>query len=228
MKLSQAVVVITGGTKGLGKSLAEGFLKQGAQVVVSARSVVGGGENGNPQAWYISGDVTKETDIQHLADEVVDRYGQIDIWINNAGIWLPKMPIATVDMEQAHAMMEVNLFGTVYGSRVALAQMSVQNHGTILNIISNSALSGRPYSALYCASKFAADGFTKSLRLEAKDQNIQVLAVYPGGIKTHLFDAAKPENYDAYMEPEVVVTAIVNNLLTENPVEELILERPNK
>ena len=74
--------------------------------------------------------------VEKLADFVVKKFGQIDIWINNAGIWLPHLPIEETNWKRAHDLMEVNLFGTVYGSKVALAEMKKKNFGIIINIVS--------------------------------------------------------------------------------------------
>jgi short-subunit dehydrogenase len=91
--------------------------------------------------------------------------------------------------------------------------------------LSTSALEGRPGSSGYCASKWAAVGFTKSLRLEVESAGIKVLAIYPGGMKTNLFDEEKSKNYESYMEPDFVAGKIIENLKKESPEEELVLRR---
>ena len=228
MEIKDKVVVITGSSKGLGKSLAYAFTEKGAKVVVNARNknelIEVASDIG---ALPVVADVTKEKEVLVLADAVIDKYGRIDIWINNAGIWMPHVPIEEMDWKRVHELMEVNLFGTIYGSKAALVQMRKQGSGVIVNIISTSGLQGRPDSSGYCASKYAARGFTESLRVEAKNSNIKVIAVYPGGMKTHLFDEKKPDDIDKYMEPEFVADKIIQNLMQENPKEELIVRRPS-
>lgn len=118
------------------------------------------------------------------------------------------------------------MFGTIYGSKAALIQMKKQNSGTIVNILSTSALEGRLGSSGYGASKYAALGFTKSLRLEGDESGVKTVAVYPGGMQTHLFDEQRPENYDQYMDPKIVAEKVVANLEQEDPEEELIIKRP--
>mgnify|MGYP001608494066 CR=1 FL=1 len=228
MKIQYKVVVITGSSKGLGKSLAYVFAKEGAKVVVNARSKDELMEAAKDiGAFPVVADVTKEREVLALADAVIDKYGRIDIWINNAGIWMPHGPLEEMDWRRVHELMEVNLFGTIYGSKAALVQMRKQGPGIIVNIISTSGLEGRPDSSGYCASKYAARGFTESLRAEAKNSNIKVIAVYPGGMKTHLFDQQKPDDVDKYMEPEFVADKIIQNILQANPEEELIIKRPS-
>ena len=223
MDLKNKVVVIIGGSKGLGKVLALCFLKNGSKVVVCSRE----GEFKNLKNGIIGvkADVTKENEIEALAKKVINDFGKIDIWVNNAGIWLPHKPIEETDWKRAHDLMEVNLFGTVYGSKIALAQMRKQNFGLIVNIISTSGLNGKINETAYCASKFAATGFTQSLAKEVDGKKIKVLGVYPGGMQTNLFDESKPKNYIELMDPNFVAEKIVNNLLEKKPVEELIIKR---
>ncbi len=226
MELNNKVVVITGGSSGLGKELAIALKNEGCKVVISSSN---GSELSKTASEVkvaaIKADVTKEGEVEKLGKFAVEKFGRIDIWINNAGIWIPHCPIEELDMKRVHQMIEVNLFGTVYGSRVALIQMKKQGYGTIINIISTSALIGRPGSAGYCASKYAADGFTKSLRLELEPANIKVISIYPGGMKTNLFRGQKPLDYDNYMEPSYVAGRIIENLKKKNPKKELIIKK---
>lgn len=122
-------------------------------------------------------------------------------------------------------MMDVNLFGVIYGTQAVLPHMQRRKRGVIINILSTSALTGRANSAAYCASKYAATGFTKSLRLETAAQNISVIGVYPGGMRTHFFDEQKPAEYDRYMDPAYVARRIITNLKRAQPREELIIKR---
>ncbi|MFH1608503.1 MAG: SDR family oxidoreductase [Patescibacteria group bacterium] len=224
MNLENKVVVITGGTKGLGKAMAVSFLKNNAKVIVCSKSKK---DFKNLEIGIVGkkADVTKEKELKKLADFVVKKFGQIDIWINNAGIWLPHLPIEETNWRRAHDLIEVNLFGTVYGSKIVLAQMKKQNFGYIVNIISTSALEGKINETAYCASKFAVDGFTKSLMKEVDGKNIKVLGVYPGGMRTNLFDEKIPENYNDFMDPNFVADKIIENLKKENPELELIIKR---
>ncbi|MDP2650710.1 MAG: SDR family oxidoreductase [bacterium] len=227
MKIQDKVVVITGSSKGLGKSLACAFAGKGAKVVVNARNKDELMEVVNViDAFPVVANVTKEKEVLALTDAVIDKYSRIDIWINNAGIWMPHVSIEEMDWKRVHELMEVNLFGTIYGSKAALIQMRKQGSGVIVNIISTSGLQGRPDSSGYCASKYAARGFTESLRAETVNSNIKVIAAYPGGMKTHLFDEQKPSDIDSYMEPEFVADKIIQNLMQDNPEEELIVRRP--
>jgi len=226
MELKNKIVVITGGTKGLGKALALSFLKENAKVIICAQN-----EDeliNTPKGILgIRADVTKESDLKNLVEITIEKFKEIDIWINNAGIWLPHLPIEETDWKRAHDLIEVNLFGTVYGSKIALAQMRKQNFGTIVNIISTSGLEGKINETAYCASKFAVNGFTESLKKEVDGKKIKVISIYPGGMQTNLFDEKKPENYNEYMDPLFVAEKIIENLKKETSEEKLIIKRNN-
>ena len=225
MQLNKKVIVITGASKGLGKALAEAALREGSRVVRSARTIPRGISRHTPNEAWIRADVTKPSDMNRLAQSAVKMFGRIDIWINNAGTRIPHGPIENINIPRMHQMMEVNLFGILFGSRAALVHMKRRRQGTIINILSTSALNGRANSAAYCASKYAATGFTKSLRLEVASKKISVIGVYPGGMRTHFFDEQKPADYDAYMDPAYVAQRTIANLKRANPQEELIIKR---
>ncbi len=225
--MKDKAVVITGSSRGLGAVLARQLGAKGAKVVVSSAHHI---EELQKLAQEIKGlavvtDVTKEEDLQALAQKAVAEFGRIDVWINNAGIWLEESPIEAVDIAEFRRVMDVNLFGSVFGTRVALVQMKGQGGGVIVNIVSSAALRGRNLIAPYATSKWALRGFTDSVREENRDTNIKIIGVYPGGIKTHLFDGMEPAELADYMSPESVAEKIIANLEQENPQEELIMKR---
>ncbi|MFH1276123.1 MAG: SDR family oxidoreductase [Candidatus Woesearchaeota archaeon] len=225
MDLKNKVVIITGGSKGLGKQLALDLTKEGCKVVINSRSTKNL-ENAAKEigAVSIAGDITNEEQVKNLAHETIIKFGGIDIWINNAGIWLPHCNIEEMDMKKVHEMLEVNLFGTIYGSKYALIEMKKKGEGTIINILTTSALEGRAKSSGYGASKFAAMGFTNSLRKEAPQ--LKVISVFPGGMQTHFFDEKMPDNYGDFMNTSYVSKLIIENLKKDDPEEEQIIKRP--
>lgn len=225
MNLKDKIVVITGAASGLGRALAKEFKKREAKLVL--------GDCNKSElekvaaflaAFEVLVDVRDEKQVQNLASKAIEKFGRIDIWINNAGIWVPHSPVLEQDIKKLREMIEVNFFGLVYGSREALKAMENRGGGIIVQIISIRALDPRPNETGYVASKFAADGFTKSLRLELKPKNILVIAVYPAGIQTNLFGNNLPESYSNYMKSEYVADLIVKNLEKDVPKEELIIE----
>lgn len=227
MELKNKNVVITGGGRGLGKSLAKALKEAGANVVIvsnSKETLEKTAEELGVKSMEL--DVRNEKDVQKTVEKIIEEFGQVDVWINNAGIWTDHQPIEDIDWhDDVHNIFEVNFFGLVYGSKAALLQMRKQGGGMIINILSTSALSGRFHSSSYCASKFAASGFTKSLKLEAEPDGIEVVGVYPGGMKTDLFRNNIPENYDEYMSSDEVAKKIVGNLSKDKPDEEQVIKR---
>lgn len=226
MELKDKVVVITGGTKGFGKAMALLFLKEKAKVVICSHNK----EETETVAKEIGAlgiyaDVTKEEDLTNLAEQTLQQYGRLDIWINNAGIWAPHDFVENFDMQKIKKIFDVNTIGTINGSRVALRFMKKINFGTIINIISTSALSGRPMSSIYSASKWAVNGFTKSIREENKDKSILILSIFPGGMKTSMYAENEPNDLDKYMDTKDVAKKVIENLKKEKPEEELIIKR---
>ena len=216
MDLSGKVAVVTGASKGLGKAVAELLSKEGCKVVVSARSETTQLAS-EIKGLSIEADVRNEKEMKELADKTIKKLGRIDIWINNAGVRIPNSKLEDIDWTRAHDMMEVNFFGTAYGSKAALKHMKMQKSGVIINILSTSALQGRPRLSAYVASKYAVRGFTDSLRNEIREDGITVIGVYPGGMKTNFFDEQMPEDYDKYMDPHHVAQKIIENLKSDKP-----------
>lgn len=226
MNLKDKIVVITGSSRGLGKSLATLLLKEQAKVVMNGRSKEEL-QNASKEIGAIEcvGDVTKEKDMQKLANFAVKKFGKVDIWINNAGASMAHMPIEKIDLAEAHKVMEINFFGTFNGSRSIMKYMKSRKSGTIVNIISSRALVPSVLSAVYSSSKWAVRGFTELLRTDLKDDNISVIAVYPSGMKTNFFGKIKPADYQNYMEPSYVAKKIIQNLKQEKPKEEISIEK---
>ncbi|MDP2586289.1 MAG: SDR family oxidoreductase [Candidatus Komeilibacteria bacterium] len=226
MNLKNKVIVITGGSKGLGKELARFLVLEKAKVIISARS-----KNELLKASQETGaltclcDVSKENEVNKLAAFALKKFGKIDIWINNAGITIPHMDVEDINPKSAHEVMEINFFGTFYGSRAALKIMKKQKGGTILNIVSMSSLIGRAQSSVYAASKWAARGFTESLRIALEPYNISVLMVHPGGFKTTIFGKFKPAGYKTWMEIDYVAKKIIQNLKKKSPKKEIIVNK---
>lgn len=226
MELRDRVVIITGSTSGLGKALAELIVQEGAKVIVNGRKP----DETNRIARELDttgfvADVTKQEDVASLASFAVKQFGRIDIWINNAGIWMPHTPLEGQGSKRVHAMMEVNFFGTLYGCQAASAQMRKQRGGTIVSILSTSATQYRPDSIGYGASKNAAMSLTKALQNDPARKDIRILGIYPGGMQTHLFDERVPDAFDEYMDPSDVARRIVAHLKKKHPEEELVITK---
>jgi len=231
MRLDQCVVVITGSSGGLGKAIAEAMTRKGAAVVLSSNnSKELARASKELKALAVKADVTRQSDLDKVAQKTISSYGRIDLWINNAGLWLPKEPLETVDLRKAKKLFSTNIMGTIHGMRAAVRVMKKQGFGTIANVISTTAFDGMNGSSgsIYVTSKYALRGLTNVVRDELAAQAIRVIGIYPGGIKTGLFDAAKPRNFGAFMPVGEVADKIVAHMEKNSPDLELIIARPGQ
>lgn len=210
--------VITGAGRGLGAAIARGLAARGARMIVSDIDSLDlqtlAQEIG---AHPMHCNVTDQEQVIALGRAAIERFGKIDVWINNAGIWMPYAPVENIDVNRAKLLMDVNYFGTAYGMIEAVKHMRERDHGIIVNTLSVRALKGKALGAAYSASKFAAEGFTQAVRDEVKGTGIEIIGVYPYRIKTGLFGEDKHEDYDRSMEPADVANIIVDNLASEHP-----------
>lgn len=229
MNLKNKIVAITGSSRGLGAALAADFTSQGAKIIINARNKKATAAAAKKMGVdFYSADVKNETQMNKMADYIFKKYGRIDIWINNAGISIPHSPIEKINLRLARGMIDVNLFGVINGSLSVLKMMRKQKFGIIMNILSTSALEGRPHSAAYCASKWASRGFAESLRFAVKEDNVLVFNVYPGGMKTNFFGSRRPADYNNRMTPEYVADKIIKNLKKTRPLSDIIIKTRNK
>ncbi len=228
MHLTNKVVIITGGSKGFGKSLAEFFKKENCQVIISSDNI----EDLKKVSQEISADfsladVTKSEDLENLATYVISKYGMIDIWVNNAGIQIAPSLVEDVNIAKLKKLFDINFFGYFYGCQVALKIMKTQKSGTIINVDSTAGLDGKPLISAYCSSKFAIKGLTESIRKEVSE-DIRIYAIYPGGMQTEIYQEKYPEDIKEYMLVDDVAQKVIDNLKTDNPAQDLIIKRPAK
>ncbi len=199
-------VVITGSTRGIGLGLARAFLAQGCQVVVSGRQADAvaarvaelGEEFSADRVAGAACEVTDSEALQGLWECAVSRFGQVDVWINNAGISLPRKPLWQQDPAAMRQLVDVNLSGVLLASRVALAGMMTQGHGQLWNMEGfGSGGQMQPGMCAYGASKRAVNYINASLQKEVKDTPLQVSTLSPGIVVTDLlvgdYDLSSPE-----------------------------------
>ncbi len=229
MDLNNKVTVIIGGSQGFGKSLAKFFIKENAKVIIISKNI----NSANNTAKEIGAigyavDIRNEQDLINTTKLIVNKFGNIDIWINGAGIFMKFPNNEKLDMDRAHELFDVNFFGTVIGSQTAIKYMK-NNGGTIVNILSSAALDPTRAigASLYASSKWAVRGYTDALRSEYIDSNIKIISLYPGGMKTHLHDESIPTNFADFMDPDYVSEKVINNLKLDKPQDEQIIKRPN-
>jgi len=192
--LREQVVVITGASSGIGRETALHLGQRGASLVLAARnaealtSLAREIEQVGGQAHVVPTDVADWPQVEKLAQAAVDRFGRIDTWINNAGLYLAAR-VEDMTIDDATRLMQVNVLGTIHGTKAALPHLIRQGQGTIINVGSAVGARGTPLLAAYSASKFAVKGFTEALRVElARDHpGIKVVLIMPLSINTPLF-----------------------------------------
>ncbi|AOZ91978.1 oxidoreductase [Paenibacillus crassostreae] len=194
MMLKDKVIVITGASSGIGALAAKFLSDQGAIPVLTARSLdklksVGAQLTGVHD--LIMMDVTKQEQVQQVMKQIIDRYGRIDILLNNAGFGkfdsILEMPV-----DEFSDMMDVNYMGTVRCTKAVLPFMLERGEGQIVNVASMAAKIGTARSTSYTATKHAVYGFSNSLRQELRGTGITVSTVNPGPIDTPFFELADP------------------------------------
>lgn len=192
LRFDGQVVLITGASTGIGAALARAFGAAGARVVVhygssaaAAAEVARAIEAAGGEALVVQADVTSAAQLATLREQTLQRFGRVDILINNAGSLVKRMPIAETDDALVHQVMDINYTSTVAMCRLIIPVMQKQGRGNIINVTSIAArLGGGGGSVLYAASKGAVSTFTRGLARELAPQRIRVNALSPGVILT--------------------------------------------
>lgn len=187
------VVLVTGGTSGIGRVTAVEFARAGAKVVVSGRrekegaEVVRQIEKLGGEAAFVRADIAKDVDVQAMIKFTVDKFGKLDIAFNNAGIeW--KGPLDQATEAEYRRIFDINVWGVLNSVRHEIPVMLKRGGGAIVNSSSVAGHVGFPEVSIYVASKHAVEGLTKSLALEFAKQNIRINSVAPGPIATDMWD----------------------------------------
>lgn len=198
MHLKDKVVLITGASRGIGAAAARLASEEGAKVVVNYNT----GEEAaqkvaselKSESLSIKADITKTNEIQNFVQEIIDKWGRIDVLINNAGMYIDGN-LTEHSTEQIDMIIDVNLRGTIQTTRIVLPHMLKQKDNVIVNISSRLGKKGGSGAVVYSASKFGVIGFTQALGRELRRDNIRVYAVCPGLTATDMgdFDGMPPE-----------------------------------
>lgn len=232
-KLKGNVAVVTGASSGAGRAIATELASEGAKLVLAARREEALREVANEcnalggEAMVFVTDVKEMLDVHQLAKAAVEKFGGIDVWVNNAGV-LAAGSFDQIPAEVNEDVIRTNLFGYIHGAQAALPIFKQQGHGILINNISVGGWLATPYMTAYSASKFGLRGFFESLKGELKDfPNIHVCDLYPGFLDTPGIQHAAnytgkylrpaPPVYD----PRNVAKAVV--ALIQNPKEKKIV-----
>ncbi len=223
---SKKVVLITGGASGIGKVTAEKFAQQGAKIAILDRDSAGRQVAEAMQAqgfevkfWQV--DVAKLSDMTETHESVLAHFGAIDIAVNNAGIGGTWSKTADYPLEDFEKVMQVNLYGVLYGMQWQIKQMLKQKAGVIVNVASVAGLKALGNSAAYVASKHAVVGLTKTAAIEYARNNIRINAVCPVFTRTALVE--KMLVFDKSMEDKLQKTNPLQRFSTVEEVAHAIL-----
>jgi NADP-dependent 3-hydroxy acid dehydrogenase YdfG len=209
---TEKIIVITGAGSGIGRATAKLLASRGAKLVVGGRreaqldAVASEIESAGGEAIYRATDVTRRGDVEALVELAHNRYGRLDVLVNNAGIG----PISRFDalrVEDWDAMIDVNIKGVLYGIAAALPIFRRQEHGHIVNVISTAGLKILPTMGVYAATKNAVRTITEALRQEA-GPNLRVTEVSPGMIATDFADSMTDEAAKAAIQKRLSTIAI--------------------
>lgn len=193
-RLKDKVAIVTGGGQGIGKAIAVCFAQEGAAAMIVGRTpstleatcseIMGIGGT----AAFVQTDVSNEEQVRQCVAETVERFGRVDILVNNSGIAGPTAKVADMDLSQWNETLAIDLTGSMLCAREVLKYMIPRRTGTIINIVSEAGRgadgkSGYPFRSAYCCSKMGQIGLTETLAVEVGEYSIRVNAVSPGPIQ---------------------------------------------
>ncbi|MDY0343517.1 MAG: SDR family oxidoreductase [Lentimicrobium sp.] len=230
--MKDKVVIITGGSSGIGLAMAHEFGRLKAKVVISARNAVRLAEAASELRWQkievleIVADVSREEDCRAIIDKTVETFGRIDVLINNAGISM-RSAFKDTDLKVIRSLMEINFWGTVYCTKFALPYL-LETKGSVVGIISVAGYIGLPGRTGYSASKFAIRGFLDTLRCENEKTGLHVLLAAPGFTATNIrkvallgdgsFQGKTPRNENKMMSAEKAARKITRAIIRRKKV----------
>ena len=191
------VVMITGASRGLGRALTLAFAQEGAILVLNSRDadsldpVAGEAEGTGAEVLAFPGDVSRSTLVEKLVEAAVERFGRIDVLVNNAGLLGPRVPIVEYPEDEWRRVLDANLTAPFLLSKAVIPRMP--EGGSIINVTSGVSVEGRAEWGAYSVSKFGLEGLTQILAAELQDRGIRANSVDPGGMRTKMRAAAYPD-----------------------------------
>ena len=233
MNPENKIAVVTGGTKGIGRAIAESLLKAGARVFICARSKseVRGALEDLSRLGQVEGeicDVRSEEQVRQMLEECERVFGGVDILINNAGIGIIGKTVEEMSGDEFRQTLETNLFGVFYACHHAIPMLKKRG-GYIINISSLAGQNAHPRMAAYNASKFGLNGFSEALMQEAREHDIKVSYICPGSVNTYFGDDTPSGEQSWQLQPEDIAQTVIDLLnMNDRALPSKIEIRPSK
>lgn len=197
MRLRDKVAIVTGGGSGIGKAIALLFAAAGAKVVIASRTLAALEETAREiratgaVALAVQTDLLVEAQVRELVQRCVEAFGGVDVLVNNSAAMIPdEVEVADMTLEHWNKVLQVNLTGSMLCCREVLRTMMPRRGGSIVNVSSIAGVIGNPKRSPYSASKWALNGLTETLAIEAGPHNIRVNSLSPAATRTERFEAA--------------------------------------
>ncbi len=213
--------IVTGGTRGIGRAIAENLLREGMNVCVGARNIEDVeqavrelNEVGEGSATGAACDVRVYEEVEALLAHAVEEFGGVDVLINNAGVGQFKS-VEEMSPEEFRTILETNLFGVFYCCHAAIPEMKRRGGGYIINVSSLAGANPHPRMAAYNASKFGLNGFSEALMQEVRHDGIKVSYVMPGSVNTEFGGERTSEDKSWQLQPEDIAR-VVTDLLRQD------------
>lgn len=219
--LKDKIAVVTGGTKGIGRAIAESLLENGAKVFICARdkSELRRALEKLSALGRVEGevcDVRSEAQVRMMLEECVRVFGGVDILVNNAGIGIIGKTVEEMSAAEFEQTLQTNLFGVFYACHHAIPLMKKRGGGYIINISSLAGQNAHPRMAAYNASKFALNGFTEALMQEVRQDNIKTSAICPGSVNTFFGGDVPGDEKSWQLQPEDIAQTVLDLLNMES------------
>lgn len=222
MKLENRIAIITGGGRGIGRATALTFAKEGADIVLAARTedeitaVADEVKQFGRRALPIKTDVQLKSETNAMVSKTLDTFGKVDILVNNAGVAIHN-PISKIREEDWDLTMAVNLKGVFLCTQAVFSHMCEQNSGHIVNVSSVSGKYGHVNGGAYCASKFAVVGFTETTNNEGRPHGVKTSVVCPGPVDTKMRRDNHPDDVIEHLTLPEDVADLILFLVSQSP-----------
>lgn len=220
------VCIVTGASRGIGRGIALKFAEEGKDVMLFGRDVEALKETHKivkekgVEAEFFSGDVADEEFVNKSVKEIIDKYGKVDVLINNAGMGIFK-EVVNASLDDFKKQVDANLYGIFNFSKAVLNNMIERKSGAIINIASLAGKNVFAGGSMYSATKHGVKGFTGCLMQEVRQYNIKVAAVFPGSVETGFHSGGSPASAKKLMPEDVAETV---SLIIKLPVRALVSE----